>query len=170
MVCNVFDYYENYIKPLDGSFAPYSYRTGKLVLCFFKEHADVNPSMGYMRHSRHKDVMVCHCFGCGRTADVVRLHQIIEAEYHGRNITEEEACRELCQMFHVPIDEEMLGEDDHEGAFESRLRKIRYASMKYTRSDFARALMEMRDSGGVSLDRVNSEGVKLIATVKGLYD
>lgn len=169
IVANLFDYYENYIRPLDKSFEPYSYYSTKLVLCFFKEHADINPSMGFIKHSRHKDVLVCHCFGCGRTADVVRLHQIIESQYHNREITEQEACRELAEMFHIPIESD-LSPDDFEGMFEQRLRKIRYVSRRYTRGEFSRNMFDMRMRGAVNIDAVNSECVKLIATVKQLYD
>ena len=115
IVVNLFDYYEQFIKPLDKRFEHHSYFSSNLVLCFFKDHADTDPSMGFISHRRLKNVKVCHCFGCGRTADVVRLHQIISSQYLGKDLTEKDACFDLAQKFDIPIDEyDELSEDDYE--------------------------------------------------------
>lgn len=169
VVANLFDYYERFVKPLDDSFKPYSYYSDKLVLCYFKEHADVVPSMGYIKHRYLKGVTVCHCLGCGRTADVVRLHQIMMQQYKNRELTEEEACREIASIYDIPIEDDVLDEEDYEKAYLRKLRRLDVLSKRYTEREFSQALLRIREKG-VDLDRVNSECVKLIATHKKLYD
>ena len=169
VVADLFDYYERFIKPLDKAFERYSYGRDKLVLCFFKEHDDINPSMGYMRHRTFKDVVICHCLGCGRTADIVRLHQIIEHQYHNRRISEDEACRELAKIYDIPIEEEEIGDEDYEKMHVRNMRRVDSLSKRYSVRDYSRALLDIRKSG-VDLEKVNSECVKMIATEKQLYD
>lgn len=171
IVANLFDYYDTFISTLDKQYEQYSYYRDKLVLCFFKDHEDVNPSMGYIKHKSLKGVLVCHCFGCGKTADVVRLHQILRSQYQHVELSEKEACIEIANMFNIPIElEDDLDEEDYEKAYERRLRRIDYLSRHYTVRDFSRTLLDMRKSGNVDLNKVNSECVKMIATSKQLYD
>lgn len=169
IVANLFDYYDIFISKLDKRFEQYSYYRDKLVLCFFKDHEDLNPSMGYVKHRQYKGALACHCFGCGRTADVVRIHQILSSQYKNVELTEKEACLEIAQMFNIPIEED-LAEDDYEGRELADLKKIGYLSRRYTERDFSGALLNMRLNKKVTLDAVNSECVKMIATVKQLYD
>ena len=112
IVVNLFDYYERYIKVLDKRFSGYSFYHDRLVLCWFRDHADVNPSMGYVCDKHRRGVMLYHCFGCNRTGDVVRLHQLIMSMYHSKDLSEKEACFDLAALFHVPIDDFKDIEDD----------------------------------------------------------
>ena len=170
IVVNLFDYYEYFIKPLDERFKNYSYYSSDLVLCFFKDHADINPSMGHIKSKKFKNVRVCHCFGCHRTADVVRLHQIISSQYHNKELTEKEACLDLAQKFNVPLDDfDELDDEDYEAKYIRQLRNIEKLSNRYTIREFSRGLKEIRGSETVDLNKVNSECVKMIATVKQLY-
>lgn len=169
IVASLFNYYDKYIKGLDQHFSQYSYFQNKLVLCFFKDHADVNPSMGYIKHRRLKGVMCCHCFGCGKTADVVRLHQILRSQWEGVELSEKDACLEIAEMFNIPI-EDGVEDEDFESAYNRNLRKAVSFSKSYTIRDFSAALMRERQSEKVNLNNVNRECVKMIATQKQLYN
>ena len=169
IVVNLFDYYDMVIRPLDDKFKPYSYYNNKLVLCFFKDHQDVNPSMGWINDRHLKGVKVCHCFGCGRTANVVRLHQIISSEYFDKELTEKESCLELAEMFKVPLDDfNFLEDEDYEAKYQSNLKRIDKLQNRYSMQEFRNSLLAIREQG-VNLDKVNSECVKMIATIKQLY-
>ena len=174
VVANLFDYYERFIKTLDPKFQQYSYYTHNLVLCYMKDHDDVNPSMGWIKHRSLKNVKVCHCFGCGVTADVVRLHQILSKQYLDKELDEREACLEIAEMFSIPVDDfDELEDDDFEGKHLRTLRHLDTLKKRYTVREFSQGLLDLRTSspmGGVDLNRVNSESVKMIATVKQLYD
>ena len=174
VVANLFDYYDIYIKGLDKRFEPYSYHSTNLVLCFFKDHADINPSMGYINDKQHKGGKLCHCFGCGRTADVIRIHQILRSSYEGVELTEKEACIEVAELFKIPIDEfDELSDEDYEEKYLRNLRKIDRLSKHYTVRDFSAELLKLRTNygvGEVDLDKLNSSCVRMIATSKHLYD
>lgn len=171
IVCNLFDYYEEFIRPLDERFKNHSYYENDLVLCYLKDHADVNPSMGYISDKFHKGVKLCHCFGCGRTYNVVRLNQVISSQYFGKELSEKESCVDLATKFNIDISEfDELADDDYEGKHLAKLRKIEQLKRRYTFEDFKDKLLEQRKSGKVDLGRVNAECVKMIATTKQLYD
>lgn len=165
---DLYEYYARYVKPLSKKFENDVYTTGSLVLCWFKDHADVNPSMGSIRDKHVKGCMLYHCFGCGRTGDVIKLHQSIEKEYHNRVLTEKEACLELAKLFGLTIEDD-IDEDDYEARYLAKSREIDMLQRRYTEKDFSLALLNIRKQG-VSLDKINSEVVKLTATVKNLYD
>lgn len=174
VVANLFDYYEFFIKPLDKRFAEHSYYSNKTVLCFFKDHQDINPSMGYINSRKHKKIKVCHCLGCGRTADVVRLHQLMSSQWMGVELTEKEACLDLAAKFNIPIDDfDELDDEDFEGAYIRNIKKLDKLTDRYTIREFSSALLNLRknsQSGIIDLSKVNSECVKMIATNKVLYD
>lgn len=171
IVVDLFSYYENYIRHLDKTFEPYSYYENKLVLCWFKEHEDVNPSMGFVNDRYHKGQKLYHCFGCGRTGDVIRLNQLIESEYHNRDLNRKESCLDLAEKYGIPIDEyEELDEEDYEARYLRRLSNIDRLMRRYTYKDFSMNIMKQRMNGKIDLNRINSECVKMIATVKQLYD
>lgn len=174
VVANLYDYYDLFVKHLDKSLEPYSYYNQNLVLCFFKEHNDINPSMGWIKHKYLKGVKVCHCFGCGRTADVIRLHQIMCQQYLNKELSEKEACIEICDMFNIPIEDfEDLSDEDLEKQYARNLRKVDRLKNQYTIREYTDGIKQLRFSsemGKVDLNKLNSECVKMIATVKQLYD
>jgi DNA primase len=174
IVANLYDYYEVFIKNLDERFKQYSYYNQNLVLCYFKDHADVNPSMGWIKHKYLKGVKVCHCFGCGKTADVVRLHQILSKQYLDKELTENEACYEICNMFDIPTaDFEEITDEDLEKHYIRNLNRIEKLKTHYTIREFSQSILNLREEstmGNVDLKKLNSECVKMIATVKQLYD
>lgn len=168
VVANLVDYYDKFIKNLDTRFSRYSYKSDGLVLCYFKDHNDINPSMGKIKSKKHKGVEVCHCFGCGRTADIVRLHQILSQQYYNKELTEKEACLDLCSMFSIPIDD-YEEDDDNTVEFYKKVLKIDTLLDNYTIRDFQSELLEIRKRG-VDLNSLNSACIKMIATNKKLYD
>lgn len=169
IVANLFDYYEIKIKYLDKRFEDYSYYGSKLVLCYFKDHEDINPSMGWRYASQLKGVRICHCFGCHKSADVVRLHQILRKQYDGVDLTEKDSCFELAALFNIPVDEySELDDDDYDAKYARAFKRVDMLAKKYTRREFSMELLNQRKNG-VNLDSVNNECIKMIATVKQLY-
>ena len=166
---NIPDYYDIFIKTLDKRFRRYSYKQNKLVLCFFKDHEDLNPSMGLINDKKHKGVQVCHCFGCGKTANIVRLHQILRSQWMGVTLNEQQACEELSKIFDIPLgDYKQFDDDDYQGKFEAKLHRINELKKGYTIRTFQDKMREQRVKGA-DLARVNNELIKIIATKKQLY-
>lgn len=170
IVANLFDYYDKYVKLLDKRFEKYSYRNG-LVLCFFRDHNDINPSMGWISSKKYKNVKVCHCFGCGKTYDIVRAHQVLRQQYDGISLTEQEACYEIADLFNINLEDfdEVSEDEDLEISYLRGLRLVDKLSKHYTVREFSEVLLNQRKSGKVDLGVVNDECVKMIATEKKLY-
>lgn len=165
---DLYEYYARYVKPLRQEFSNGVYEKGSLVLCWFKDHDDVNPSMGSIRDKHIKGCMLYHCFGCGRTGDVIRLHQNIQMEYNNRSLTEQEACKELAGLFGLEIQDD-IADDDYEAKYLQKSRQVDMLQRRYTEKDFSDKVLEIRKQG-LDLSRLNSEVVKMTATVKQLYD
>lgn len=169
VVANLFDYYDMFVKPLSDRFKDQSY-DNRLVLCFFKEHADVNPSMGYLTDKKHKGNHVYHCLGCKRIGDVVRLNQYIEHAYHNNELDERESAEDLARKFNIDISEfDELADDDYEGRYTANLKRVVKLKNRYSYADFREGLLQQRMQG-VDLNEVNFECVKMIATKKQLYN
>lgn len=168
IVANLFDYYDIFIAPLDSSFSKYSYKKNRLVLCYFKDHDDVNPSMGAIWHKSLKGVRVCHCFGCGRTADVVRIHQILSQQYFGKSLTEDEAAKEVAELFEIPLDDIVINEDDYAEKERQKIKRIEHLGKRYSRRDYAEALRSIRKTG--NLNALTVECIKMTAISKKLID
>ena len=175
IIINIADYYERYIKPLDKRFATSSYYKKQLVLCCWKDHNDINPSLGSMKHRFYKDVRLYHCLGCGATGSVIRMHQRIQKEYYDRTITEKESCLELCQLFGVDASAyKEVSEDDGEQAnFMDRLRRLDKYKSVYTIKDYADELRSVRANSDISIGEkmryIARANTKYIATQKKLY-
>ncbi len=174
IIINIVDYYEKFIKPLDQRFNISSWYSKNLVLCCWKDHADVNPSMGMIKHKFYKDVKIYHCLGCGATGDVIRMHQRIQKEYYNRNITENEACLELCKLFGVDASayKTVVDAGDQQSLMERLQRVDKYASI-YTIRDYANEIQDARTTCAEDRQRlaeqVNLANIKYIATSKQLY-
>lgn len=172
LVCNIPDYYERYIKPLDKKFSEYSFYGSRTVICPL--HEDTDPSMGLINHRFLQDVKIYHCFGCGASGTVIRLHQIIQDVYHNRKLSEDEACKELADLFEVPLEEfDDLAEDDYNGKYVAMLKRISKLKDAYTSRSFSQSLLDIRKNSSIDdnerLRLVNVESIKLIATQKKLY-
>lgn len=167
VVCNIPDYYRIKVAPLMGKFKRYSFDKDRMVICPF--HDDHDPSLGIIKHKFLNKVMIYHCMGCGSAGTIVRFHQRIERQYHKRDISDKESCIELCSIFGIPVpDDDVFNSEDYSKIMQSRYYKIDKLQERYTEKEFARSLLEIRRSD-VDLNRVNSECVKMIATIKGLY-
>ena len=171
ILVSIEDYYKRFIQPLDPRFSRYDFYNsykGK-VLCCFKNHDDKNPSLGIIPHKHLKGVKVYHCLGCNATGDVIRLHQRIQKEYHGRSLSTRDSALELCKIYGIDASEYEKVETDQEGYYE------RYASIDglledYTIRDYSSDLINARRSFAVTGDvgmlasAVDSANVKMIAT------
>ena len=103
---DVVDYYEDYIRPMEPKFQPYSMVGNKLVLCCFHDHMDLNPSFGYYTKKENGiSYKLYHCFGCHKTGNVIRLHQQMQYQYYQKKLTEKEACLELAKLYDINVED-----------------------------------------------------------------
>lgn len=168
-------YYEDYIKPLDIRFKDYSFDTHRTVICCFKDHEDVNPSLGTIPHRHLKGVRVFHCFGCGASGDVVRLHQRIQRDYFNKILSDKESALDLCRLYGInAVQYEDIIDTSDQSGYARRLQKVSRYSEAYTLRDFEDELMVVREHPEASLeDKVDFIGramIKQIAVKKGLVD
>lgn len=174
IIINIADYYERFIKPLDKRFQRSSYFSHSTVLCCWKDHNDINPSLGSINHKFYKGVKLYHCLGCGATGTVIRMHQRIQKEYYGRDITEKESCLELCKLFGVDASAYLKVEDiGDQTNIMDRFRRVQHFKNIYTISDYATELQSARLNSDASLNeianRINTANIKYISTKKQLY-
>lgn len=169
VVANIADYYDMYVAPKDERYAEHSLNGENLVVCPL--HADVNPSMGLIRHKHIKGVQVFHCFGCHASGNIIRFHQRIESQFSHRELSEKDACMELAKMFDIPTEDfDELDDDDFEGNYIRTLKELDSMKNRYSVQDFSYACRDLRKEGVLQdLSRLNSECVKLIATEKQMY-
>lgn len=171
IVCNIPDYYERYIKPLDKRFAEYNFYGSRTVICPI--HNDTDPSMGLINHRFLSDVKIYHCFGCGASGTIIRLHQYIQDLYYNKKLTEDESCKDLASLFNIPLDDfDEIAEDDYEGRYMATLKRLSKLNKSYTIREYSSELLNIRKSNiplEDKLSRINSESIKMIATHKKLY-
>lgn len=168
LVCNIPDYYLLKVSPLDAKFSNHRLSETRLAICPL--HNDHDPSFGIMKRKYPEGSYSFHCFGCGRSGTVIRLHQFISDKYFNKQLSVYEACSELCEIFGIPIpDLTDIADDDYQGLFNKRYNHIEHLANGYNDKDFAEDILKVRKHG-VTLNAVNSACIKLIATKKGLYD
>jgi len=171
IVCNIPDYYERYVKPLDKRFSEYSLYSSRTVICPL--HNDTDPSLGLINHRFLTDVKIYHCFGCGASGTIIRLHQFIEELYHGRRLNEQESCNELADLFGISLEDfEEIADDDYDGKYVAMLKRISKMKNSYTIKTFSTELLNIRSSDMTLEDKMrllNNESIKMIATQKKLY-
>lgn len=171
IVVSVADYYERYVKPLDSRYGNWSFSSGKLVLCCF--HGDINPSMGIIGHKYHKGVQVYHCFGCGASGNVIRMHQRIQKQYYGRTLTDDESALELCQLYGIDATKyKSISKDTDQSNFMRRMLRSQELENVYTLKEFSTDLREARAVSSIEerANKINSAIVKYTATTKHLFD
>lgn len=93
------NYYDRFIKDKLGKSAD-SFQYHKLVVCPF--HEDNDASLGTFSHHHLTGVEVYHCFGCGESGDVVRMHQQFE-RLKGRNLTIHTTLVELAKLYGLEL-------------------------------------------------------------------
>lgn len=171
IVADATTYYDKVISKLSKLYSRFSMKHNKAVVCCF--HDDKNPSMGKFPDKKHKGAFLYHCFGCGATGDVVKMHQQIEKIYHSREVNRQDALREIAEIFDIPLGEYEEVKDvgnDLELQMQARVKEIQRKANTYTPETFHRVLLQMRCSGKVNIDEVNAEVIKLTATENGLYE
>jgi len=170
VVANISDYYARYITILDKKFKHGRLSGRDKVICPF--HDDTDPSLGLIKHKFFKNVGVYHCLGCGVAGTIVRMHQRIQKQYYGVDLTEREACESLAVLFHIPIEEfDEYEDEDLDVRYLRTSKKInRLALSSYTIKDFTLELRDLRRGTELpDLNKVNSAYVKMVATRKKLY-
>lgn len=174
-VVTVEDYHLKYIQPLDSSFSRWNFYNSSKVLCCFKDHDDINPSLGTIPDKKHKNVRIYHCMGCGATGTVIRLHQRIQREYHNRRITDRESALELAKLYNIDVREYEEIDSDQATYIES-YRNIQYLLDVYTIREYSSELLDCRKMFAKSSSiakmqsSLNSANVKMIATKKDWVD
>lgn len=94
------DYYNKFVVPLDKKFRPMS--EGRMVgLCPF--HEDTDPSLRVW-----KKYNIFHCFGCGVSGDVIKIHMLLRRTYYREEPTLKSVLQELANAFGIVL----LPEDD----------------------------------------------------------
>lgn len=109
IIATVRDYYDRYVHPISSKFRTKSLTKDKLVICPF--HDDNDPSLGLIKDKQDREVEVFHCFGCGASGDIVRMHRRVEYLTKKRNITIEASAREVAEIYNITIDELALSEE-----------------------------------------------------------
>lgn len=173
IVVTIADYFERFIKPLDTKFANSSFYTHRTVICCFKDHDDINPSLGTINHRHLKGVKVYHCFGCGASGTVIRLHQRIQYEYFHRRLTDKDAALELCDLYGIDASQYRKIKDAGEAnGYLERSRRADELLSAYTLAEFKDDLRAARTADVMLMERgqlINSAMIKMIATSKRLY-
>ena len=167
VVCNIEDYYRDNIIPLDIKFKGQVLTPKHLAICPI--HEDTDPSFGLMKARNQEGVYLYHCFGCNQTGDIVSLHQKVQKNFKDRKLSVDEASKELCKIFNIPIPTANdLIDESPEIKYMKKFNSIDKAINKYSESEFNRNLMSMRMTGKIDLNKLNFECVKLIMTQKGV--
>lgn len=162
---NIADYFERYVKPLSPKFSTSSFYEHRTVVCPF--HEDTDPSLGTINHRHLKGVRVYHCFGCGASGTVIRMHQRIQYSYHGKRMTDVEAAIDLCKLYGV--DTTPLVTRQYTANQLVRMRKLdrlRALENAYGLRDFAEDLMPVREDTYTSdkmldMDLINQRAEKI---------
>lgn len=94
---NPIDYYNTQVVPLN----PTRFRViseGKTAgICPF--HHDTDPSFHYWKKAN-----IFHCFGCGVSGDVIRIHRLLRRHYFGEDMSVERAVEHLALLFNIRLD------------------------------------------------------------------
>lgn len=170
IVANIPDYYDKVVHKIQPKFSERSLLVNRTVICPL--HDDNDPSLGLMNHRHLKGVRLYHCFGCNSTGTIIRLHQRIVSKYEDRKLNDEQACYELAKMFNIPLDGiEETKEEDFEKRYLRKLADIDSHMNDYTVKDYSNELLKLRkESKIVDLKMVNKASIKMISTVKKLYE
>lgn len=175
VVANPEDYYDMIIGPQEPKYGRHSMTDGGQVVCPF--HDDINPSMGTMKDRNKPGVKLFHCFGCGKTGNVIKMHQLTLSRFMHKEMSSEDAAYELASIFQIPVaDFDTVAEEDYEKRYMRNMRRIQELERNsYTKTDFSDDIiaikLDAQKNGEIpNLDVVGSPCVKMIATVKQLYN
>lgn len=139
------DYYEKVLMPLNSKFRVR--KNDKFVCCL---HDDNDPSLGVI-YSKNKGERF-HCFGCNAWGNVITLHKRVSLKYFGKNIDDDLARKELCDLFGVDL-MKLPSEDDingFEGIEDKDIRKelaVKNALNRFDIYDFKDKIVEGKING-----------------------
>lgn len=170
-------YYDTHIKPIDAKrFKDSSLTAKRTAICPL--HDDSDPSFGLIKDKFKPNVHNYHCFGCNASGNVIRLHQRIQLQYFGNDLTYAEAQKDLARLYPDLIDLTQVVEIDESNVqvrfMKSRLA-LKRASNRYTIRTYSDDLMSVRkERGSIPLEeqvyRINNATIKLLVTEKGLIN
>lgn len=120
----------------------HKFQYNKLVLCPF--HDDTDASLGTFKHKTLRGVELFHCFGCGATGDVIKMHQLAEKK-KGNYLSSTDAINELIKLFDVTIDTTI---DTSYNAYLKQLSERLDTAMRgyYNIRDFEQDLLSIKNS------------------------
>lgn len=173
---NIADYYEQFIKPMEDKYKDSDLHTRRTAICPLPNHNDTDPSFGLTNHKFFKGVKVYHCFGCGGSGTIIRLHQRMQLKYHNKELTERESALDLAKIYNIDLGKasDEVEADTDDSTYMNNMRALKDLEGTYTVRDFQQELLEIRKTENLSLETrakaVNRSIVKMLATDKHLYD
>lgn len=113
------DYYDNYIQPLNTKRFDTKFKDSTLVVCPL--HNDHDPSMGIVRDKRNRKILRYHCFGCGKSGDIINLYQETQRLNRKRNISYNQAGKELADLYKLDLSQ--MTEDEKDNSYRRELQR-----------------------------------------------
>ncbi len=110
------EYYERVVIPLNPK--RFHVHGDKMICCL---HKDTDPSLGIV-YSKSKGEQY-HCFGCNSWGTVVDLHIKVSKKYFKKDLSFEDALKDLCRLFNVNFNDLPLESDFVERTNNDYLRK-----------------------------------------------
>lgn len=163
------DYYRDYISPLDTKYSNRDFSKSDMALCPF--HADKNPSLGLINDKFRKGVKIFHCFGCGASGNVIRMHQRIQEQYFNTRLNKKEAMLSLCKLYDLDTEGLVLLEET-EDSFVRKNLKIKLNMSRYTVREYEQDLQSIKLNKELDINerirRINSANLKILVMQKGL--
>ena len=99
-------YYKNFVMPINPRH--FKIKSDKMMVCPL--HDDINPSMGIIYNGSGDEIF--HCFGCNKWGSIVDLHMGVCRRLLRKYLNEEEALKDLCRIFNIPIEKVKLPDND----------------------------------------------------------
>lgn len=104
----IVDYYNRFVVPAAKKFSKLS-PGAKAGLCPFHDETDASFHIW-------AETKMFHCFGCGCSGDIIKMHQLFEWQYHKRGIDRKASMVELGNIFGIELDMTLEDENkDEEG-------------------------------------------------------
>lgn len=111
------DYFNKYLQPANKRLNIISEANPRSCCPF---HDEKDPSFAYWASKKR-----FHCFGCGVSGDIVRLHQLRSFYYEHRRLTNEEAANELIGMYQLYDIPEAVAKQEEVTGPAGKIRAIR---------------------------------------------
>lgn len=117
------DYFNKYVVGLKRGLLPLSEGNTKSICPFHNEN---DPSFHYWKSRKR-----FHCFGCGVSGNIVRLHVLTQKAYHNRVVSYGDAINELIGLFNLSdvINEVTIAE--HQQTPFEKARQVLFDNSQY---------------------------------------